>query len=418
MNGSAKAVNRIGGIAGQGFNSLGNLAFAATVAQVTVPAEYGAWAIAYAVYVGATAISRAVAGTPLLIRESSDDAAAVSLGVYLAVAIGGIGSLVLLPLGLLAPAFAPAALSLCAFMPAVLWQDVLRYQLMAQRRSHLAAAGDLVWLVVQLGVTAVLFAGGRASTVTLGVAWGMGGLVGALVLFALVGVRPSLRLFRREVVRGRASLLRLGAEASLLNARVYLIVVGVGVVAGLHAAGSLRAGFTLLGVFSVVILGITPLATVDAARHRDVGRSDWSFLAAWSALVFGIAFVLGAALLLLPDAWGVGLLGANWHGAEPVLLALVVDSLLRGPMTAVPILMRVHGQFAAALRLRIWAEGPALAIPLAGAALWGAPGAAWGLVANAVQMNVQSVVHLSRAIRLRRAQGGAERVPAAIDGGR
>ena len=70
--------------------------------------------------------------------------------------------------------------------------------------------------------------------------------------------------------------------------------------------------------------------------------------------------------------------------AEAVLLPLVIQSVLRGPFTGVPIILKAGLDLDLVVRLRLWTCVPALAFPALGAFLGGAVGAAWGLVASAV----------------------------------
>jgi hypothetical protein len=149
------------------------------------------------------------------------------------------------------------------------------------------------------------------------------------LLYSWAGSR--LAWSRRALRSGRLVGAALGArprylaENLSLSGASRLRLYGLGWIAGVVAVGSLRAAELLLGPLNVLIMGIGLMAVPEAARmvRRSVRRLG-PFCLLLSSVQAGVAIIWGMALLLLPEALGVRLLGLSWQPASKLLLPVTI----------------------------------------------------------------------------------------------
>jgi hypothetical protein len=103
--------------------------------------------------------------------------------------------------------------------------------------------------------------------------------------------------------------------------------------------------------------------------------------AAQAVSMSGFMLAWGLALLLVPPHWGAWLLGRTWEPVHevliPVTLAYAESAAIMGASTG----LRALAAAGRSLRSRLVASILQVSAGLAGAALAGGPGAAWGLAA-------------------------------------
>ena len=192
------------------------------------------------------------------------------------------------------------------------------------------------------------------------------------------------------------------ADAILVTLSTNALPLVVASVSGLAAAGALRAAQTLMGGIGLVTAGLTPTMTVESVRSLDSGGDAYALLWRWCLIIGAAAGAYGVLVLLLPDSSAQELLGVNWWDAQPLLLALVIQAVLRGPLTGVPILLRAWNDLNAALWLRVQTCVPALVgTPAIGCWQWGAEGAAWGIAVAALVIDAECLLTLRKQQRLR-----------------
>jgi len=177
------------------------------------------------------------------------------------------------------------------------------------------------------------------------------------------------------------------ADAAIASATTQSLPVIVAATAGLAAAGSLRGALTLMGGINILVTGLTPVATMSARREHERTGSFCRFLWGWSAIVLVASSINGSMILAIPDSLGQHLLGSTWLAASALMLPLIFQSMILGPLTAIPVALRATDRVGQALRLRIWATVPALVFPWGGAIVFGLQGAVWGILASSVAGN-------------------------------
>lgn len=395
------------GVVDQAVSSATNALLSVMVARQASAVGFGAFGIAYTVYLFSLGFTRAVAAEPLLIRrpaavrsDPSGDGAAVG-GVGSAAGVAGVvrgavGSAagaaivigVLIGLGCAAAAVAiggqigAALLPLGIGLPALLVQDVWRFELIAGGRGRDATVNDLVWGVTLVGALAIAPKASEAGLAPLVVAWvGTGALAAVLGAWQTSAVPAPMRA-RRWLREQRDLIPHLVLEFLARTGGRQLTVFAVGLVSGLAALGAIRAAEVVFGPLNVILLG----ANVSAVPHiASVLRRAPGDLAAaarrLSLQLAGLALAVGALSLAIPTSLGRTILGASWSVAAPVLipqaLLMAGNAANTGPLAG----LRALEQVARSARVRMLLSPLSVVVGTVGALAGGAVGATLGLAA-------------------------------------
>ncbi len=388
-----RGLNAASSIVSQGFNSVTNLAVAAFVAHAVSPHAFGAWAVLLAGYSLALQCSRALVITPMLVHEAVDQrvpawlsrqACSAALGVGLLGAVCLVGVTLLLP-----SALRVTGLLVAAGLPLLLVQDVLRNEAIRDGRAWWAALLDAVWLAVQGLLTLVLLVGDRDTVTSLTGVWMAGGAVGGLGGMLALRRLPSVTALRRFVGDNREASLKLLTESLLYNGVLAVLPAALALVSGFAVAGAVRAGQTLLGVVTLLMGGLVPLITTAGVQRSRKGLGMGEVVIAVSVATVAVSAGVGLLAWTNEDL-GRSLTGNSWPLVSTILVPLVIAAGLRGPIAAVPAVLRAGRLFDLVISLRVRCSLPALGLPLAGAAIWGLDGAAWGMAVAAVVNTLQS----------------------------
>src|SRR5207248_2243466 len=157
---------------------------------------------------------------------------------------------------------------------------------------------------------------------------------------------------------------------------------GVAGLAGLAAAGALRAGQILVGPLRVLFLGVRLTAVPEGVRLLGDSRSNPRAAAVrLSAGLAGVALAWGALLTLVPSSLGESLVGRSWGEAKHVMVPLSLAMAGTGAMTGALIGLRALAAARRSLLSRVLVTPFVVAATIAGAAVAGAPGTAWALAA-------------------------------------
>ncbi len=383
----------------QGANSVGNVVLTLFVAQSASQVGYGAWSVGYTVYLVALTMLRSLAGTPLLLTATAEgmetrNRASGALGLSVA---GGVLVMILsVPFAIGQSDLRAPLLVFGLTSAVVLAQDTLRFVFLSQGRPSLAVVLDVAWLVLQVAAFLGLRATGRDTPTTLTLCWVLAAGLPALAVAVRQRLIPTWSSTRRFVLDTRHLSARLVVDTGLAAASTQTLPLFVTITGGLAATGALRGGLTLFGGINIVISGLVPVATLEARKRATRGVSATRFVVSWSVAVAALSAVYGLAILSIPEELGRHLLGATWVSAEALVVPLIIQSLLRGPYTGVPVVLRADHAMKSLVKLRLLTTVPTVVIPVAGAAWAGAPGAGWGLVASAVLVNAQSFQALRR----------------------
>ena len=377
------------GVVDQGVSSLTNFVIALVVARAVGLREFGAFSLAFTLYVFFLWGSRSLATEAFVVRltaaSPTDQRAAARQVSGTALAIGA----VLAAAGALAGAVDRSStgrvlMVMALSMPGLLVQDVYRYVLFVAGKPRSAAVNDVLWLTVQSALVLVLVVAGQARGVPLVAAFGLSAGVSAVVGGLQTGVVPRPRAGWRWVHANRDLAVPFVLELLAITGMIQLALVAVAVILGVAAVGQLRAAMLLLGPLTVVFLGLFVIGVPEAVRLRQRSRS--AFLTAILGLGVGmplVAFLWTAGLLLVPDHVGLDVLRANWTAARQVLVPVAVLTAGHSCALAAIVGLRALGAARQSLRARLWGAPVFLGGGVIGAWAGGAYGAGVGLAVGA-----------------------------------
>jgi hypothetical protein len=372
-------------IADQTLSSMTNFALAVGVANQVSTADFGAFSIAFAGYLVALTVSRAISSDPLMIRYSArperDWRGATGRAAASAVMVGVVGG----GIAVLAAVVLGGSLGLALFvlgigLPALLLQDSWRYAFFAIRRGSSAFVNDLVWTVVLAAAYVVLVATGQRSAGAFVLAWVVGALAAALFGMAQARVVPDLRTARSWWSEHRDIAPRMAVEAAVLSGAQPLTLVAMGFVSSLATVGTIRAGQVLMNAVHIATYGIHLFGVPEAVRMLE--RSTHAlmrFCLVLSAGLMGISLAWGMVLLWLPQAVGQALLADSWAPARTVLVPAIVLSVAAGAQGGAVVGLRSLAAASRSLNARIISSLFVSTLAIVGAAIGGAPGGAWGM---------------------------------------
>lgn len=385
---------RVGwGFADQAVSSLSNFLLGFLVARAVNTATFGAFSVAFTTYVVVLGIARGAVAQPLIVRYSGADLARWQAGsgqaggfaFTIGLVVGAICVVVGLALGGLV---GPGLVAVGIILPGLLVQDAWRYALFARDRGRSAFTTDLVWLALQVPAIGLVLLLGRDVGFAALLAWGGAGIVAALVGGRMVGVRIRPEASLAWLREHRVLVPRYIAEATASLTSSQLALYGVGAVAGLVTLGELRVGQLLIGPVLVIFIGMQLVAVPMAVRALAVSveRLRNLCLAIGSAMAV-VAIVWGGLLTLLPAEVGHALLAANWDPAQQIVLVLALGLAASCFSSGALIGLRAFAAATRSLRATVISSLLTTVTTIAGAWLYGAAGAAWGiLLAHTVTM--------------------------------
>ncbi|MFJ3925810.1 hypothetical protein [Streptomyces sp. NPDC090022] len=374
---SRRGLAAVASVLDQAAASATNILVLVLAARLSSAPGFAAFSLVYVVFSVLLGLSTAYVGQSLVLERGErlgamcrgavafTAAAAAAVGVALAV----VGAALPGPTGW-------AFLALGLVLPVVLVQDALRYCFSALRLPQRALASDTLRLVCV--VAALLAQPPGASPGRLVLAWGVSALPAlALGLWllrrAVAGARADLRPYLRRGHLGQ----RFVVEFAVGNGSSQLAVLGLGVLATPLAVGALRGASTLFGPLNVLFTSANAFGPPMLNRlsgKRAVVRGTLGLGLALSALAAGVA----AGLYALPDRWGRELLGDTWPATAALLPATGTQYAVMALGTCALLTLRVLSP-RATLSVQVVFSLLSVAFLVAGYALAGVAGAAWGL---------------------------------------
>lgn len=369
------------------------------VARESTPQAVGAWAIGYAFYTFVLTVSRSSISTTAIISEhgqkldvgsrgSEQDKDAVSTAVLaasvIAVAILAIGLVLDGDLGFYITLFALA-------LPILIWQDAMRFVTIRKGKLVHTSIIDSVWLVSQVAIglgLVTVFQDSRMVTVGWVIAAAVSLGVAAFFVSPRIRLRRAVAFFRQH----KATIGGLFTESALGSGVANLQPAILGVFIGLAATGYFRGALSLLGIAGAVVMGLTPIVTVEAVRRLRASEQVASLLYWWIAGIALLGGGLTAIVSAIPDSVGVVLLGETWYGAASIFPILAAQIIFRGPNTGIPIILRAAHKIRVVVKVRVVHSVLTLVITTGGAIFFGLHGAAWGWLLSSMLLCIYSIV--------------------------
>jgi O-antigen/teichoic acid export membrane protein len=265
-------------------------------------------------------------------------------------------------------------------LPPLVMQDVCRYAFFAAAESRRAAANDALWAVVQFSAMGVLIVSGRATVVTLILAWG--GAAGVCVVVALIQQRaaPDPTATRAWLREHRELVVYLFGDYLLTTGAFNGGYLMVGAMLGDQAVGSIRAAQVLLGPLGIVAGAARSFGLPELSRRAEhLSSADRKRIALLIAAGMAALSMLYAGMILLaPDALGELAFSTKWAQAHEVLLPLALAQVASGSTLGPSVVIYALGQARRTFRIMTIEAPLVLGLMLAGAFLFGVQGAAWG----------------------------------------
>lgn len=307
------------GVATNALSSLGNFALSIALAGTLAINELGEFAVAFALYAFFTGLIRAGVCEPLLattltIRDLKTAAGRVSM-------LSAFSALALVIAGVVGDM--PYLLVTAASIHGLSLYDFSKTMNISAFDRRIALAQEFIWFLFAL-TAGVLIHFGIVSGLVGYTIWAVSGaLTGYLSSWMQKYiVKPTWQLSESETRNSAA----FGGDFLIGSGASQVAFNLIGVVAGLSAVGSLRAGGTLLGPVSIIVSSARSLAIPYLSRGIMRGSTDALSRSFASTLIMGITTIPFLGLIaFLPDALGKSLLGENWSYAEPVLPFLALE---------------------------------------------------------------------------------------------
>lgn len=302
-------------LADQGLSGLSNFLAVAFIARSASPDAFGRFTVVYALFLTFLSLARRWWGTRLSMTSSPAESLA-ELRRQLAAMVWAsplAACVIVLPSLALTQGRADAVIVVLVLaLPVVVGQDLCRYGAVAAGRPFVAAASDLVWVVVV--AVGYAFRPGMAAALTV---WLGGAVLALVVALAALRLLPAWR-DGWSALRERHPVSEVSALTTVGSSLVSYAVLGLASLSlGAAAAGTLRGAATVMAPVNAAVafagMAVLPVAfrTPPAGQVRLLIRTAF-FLVALSA-------AWGGVLLVLPRTVGELLLGATWSGARSVL---------------------------------------------------------------------------------------------------
>ncbi|MFI0860946.1 hypothetical protein ACH4RA_11855 [Streptomyces smyrnaeus] len=394
-------------VADQGVAAATNIAVLVVAARQSDVHAFATFSLVYTVFTVLLGLTVAYVGQALVLEKGEPAEhttvarscrSAVGFTAAASTALGAPAALVLWTVGGGAAA-APAALALV--LPLALTQETTRYAFATLHRPHCALAADVLRLGCVVPALAAQPHGAGAPRLLL--VWGLSALPALAVALWLLrrhtrgaGQDPG-RYLRRDHL-GR----RFAVEFGVGNAGSQLAVIGLGLLADPLAVGALRGATTLYGPMNVLFNAATGFGPPLLNRTAGPRRAARAAGAAGGVLA-GLAAAWTTVLLLLPDSAGRALLGDTWASAARLLPATGSQYAAMALGTCGLLALRVLRP-RTTLPIQLVFSLASVGCLLAGYALGGVLGAAWGLFLGSAAKGTASWL---RAVRLLRPLSGS-----------
>lgn len=385
-------------LADQAFSSASNFLVGLFVARLAGPRQFGAFALAFAVWLAIAGLHRGLISDPLLISgpDQGGEKSMLSGGLAAELLLGvSAGALVAL-IGVLLIASGASTLgvglvSLAPWLPVLLAQDYWRWVAFKRGQPAKALANDVVYTVIQVAVLlTAAWAGHRSASIALG-AWGVGAACGAALGVQQFRVRLALtggwNYLRQSWPMGRW----LAADFATAYGANQAYQFAVAAILGPVGIGALRAALNLMGPTHVLLYASGSLGLPESVKElqrsgpRGLDRVVRlvSIAAAAGVGAYALAVgILGGRLM----AWVYGPAFAPF-GALVALAALqhVIAATAWGPNLGLKAARQTRSLFA----VRVVTSCVSISSVVVLANSFGIVGAAWGAVVT-VAANVSA----------------------------
>lgn len=368
--------------------------------------QFAVFSICFTTYLLVLQLSRSMFGLPTLILyshqagaggESGDPESRRAAGG--SVVVGVMAAVALLVTAAIVDVERGQYAAMGLVIPFLLYQDAVRHFAFARARPQMAAAGDGLWLGLQLLGTLAALATGNDSPVALIGIWGFSG--------AVAGITAGLKLSYLPMVgsslawlKSHASLCRkLVTEFIANSGSYYALLYWLAFVAGLDQLGALRAAHTFIGPVIVLLLATSSLGVPEGVRMKDDPSALVRFTSLIATALVTVSLVWGVVIYYTLPWLGPRFFTETWATARPLIPLLSFFAAGVGASVALTSGLRAFSLHGWIMKARATASGLVLLIGLPGSVLIGARGALLGLLAGEWLFALLATFRLHRAFR-------------------
>lgn len=375
------------GVADQAVSSLSNLIVLILVARSVDPAGFGAFAIAFEVYLVTLFLGRGMSSDVLVTAHATDAPAelgqAARAGASVMLAAGSSFGLVVGIVGLsIGGRLGNSLAALAILLPGLLIQDFVRSVFVVRQRPFGAFVLDALWLFLEVPILLVATREHQDSAVLLALWGGCGVAVGVFGMAWTKLVPTGFAVARTWLIRHLRLWPYFVLENLVFRATILVVMAGLTVTSGLAAVAGLRAATAVFAPVGVLGRGLALIAVPELARRvasPTLVRKGVSRLAWW---LTPIPLSLGAFLMAAPDRVGEALFGESWDLASPLLLLTAISAAGSMYAIAIAVGLRAFQAARAGLKARIAVALLVVVAALIGGSIAGAYGAAFALAAS------------------------------------
>ncbi len=296
-------------LADQLVSSTSNFALGVLIARAGGADALGTFGIAFLVWLAVQGANRALVAEPMMVKGSTEDSeaelgeglsATLVVGVVVAAALALVAGALLL-LGVRAVAL----LALAPWLPSLLAQEYFRLMAFRLQRPLQALISDLVFAATQAAAIVGLYVLDERSVANFLATWGIGATLGAVVGFAMCGMRTNVCRGGVAHLRGLRTHSRwLLAEfgTSFVAGQGYLFLLPI--LLSTAEFGLYRAGASLIGPIVVLFLagsGVGLPECVRRLRHDGMpGLAAYAPRLTAAVVTLAVAYCGAVSLLAVP----------------------------------------------------------------------------------------------------------------------
>lgn len=381
------------GFADQGVSSLTNVLLVISVARVSSPGDYGAFALCLTALVFTMSIQRNSLGTLFKVRGVwhehgfGDVEARTMYSLSLAYLL--LGLTITVSMGYLTGALGSSSTTLwllVVFGQLIMLQDVLRCAALAYQRPGSALLSDLTWLAA-VAVPLMVDVASDAVTLTAfdyTAAWLLGLVIGLAVLVLALRAGFHFRGAPAWVAGNFPDLWRLLAQAALAQAVPIVVATLTATYLSLNDTGALRGAQLLIGPLALLFTAVRLVVVPELVRNdRDPRLKRLG-----SAVVIVVAVGWGGVLSLIPDSVGRGLLGETWTLASVIIPITALEYVVYATAVMPQAVLEARSRFGRLLVLRSVYTTTSIALVSLALLTGDLRNVAWALVTSAGVLSV------------------------------
>ncbi len=377
------------GVADQALSSLTNFALGVFVARNVSPDAFGAFGLAFALYMVVLNCASGVVSEPFILRYSlvpvQEWRRVTASACGAAICLGLIASAIFLVGGVVGNSVTgPPFLAFAPVLPGLVLAEIWRALLFARGAGAMSFFVDLTWALLLLPILAALDHSDNMTVVSLTLAWGSAGTGAAIVGSVIARAVPRVTEAFGWVRRHRDLIPHFVGELLVLSGGQQATIYGIAVVGGLSTVAGIRGAQMLLGPLYVLIFGIRIMAVPEAMRFLEVSvRRLREAVVLLGIILVVITVTVGTVLSLLPARSGEALLGNTWTVAQPALFPIALVMAAAGASISARVGLRALAAGRRSLSARLCSVPLIVIGGVLGAVLSGARSAAFGMAAGA-----------------------------------